>query len=504
MPKKSDPKGTIVKSSRGYLFKFNIDGKQKSIGSFQRTKAEALKIQKEFLEKRKLSGFDNFDKYDTDLVRAAVDTFQIFKDAGINDPLHLVDAARLYLKQSPTTQTKMTFEEAMNKMEHCDRYLELDKTQKNAYLRFSRYLSDHLPNGWKTPLNEITTDHIIATKDYCLKTSKDMAFRCQKHLSYIFEAFFKNELRLIEVTPFERIPTIRKPKDVEKKELYKPDEAFRLFAHAVQSEQKKPWIALGLFIKAYTGMHNEELAEVTFDMFGKSGEVRFGESDAFEINIPSEFMKSRQLHSYPIPDVLKKLLLSCPWFMKHFKFIDPNKVLLGFKVKEQYRHRKLWGYTPRKLGDWMKKWCELCEVEWRGNLFRHMHISYGYKELWNENLSKTQEAVGHSVGTDTTFKHYKSKITGAAAKKYYDPDNFTNEFMDFWSSLEGEEVYRSDKEEFETVATKYIEGVKKEINNTLAFGVWDKTRLPLMISSRGKKKSKTKKGDRSKLLFGMG
>ena len=112
--------------------------------------------------------------------------------------------------------------------------------------------------------------------------------------------------------------------------------------------------------------------------------------------------------------------------------------------------------------------------------------------------------MGHSVGTDTTFKHYKSKITGAAAKKYYDPDNFTTEFMDFWSSLEGEEVYRSDKEEFETVATKYIEGVKKEINNTLAFGVWDKTRLPLMISSKGKKKSKTKKGDRSKSLFGMG
>ena len=494
-------KGGILKSSRGYLFRITVEGKQKSVGGWQRTRKEAVAVQKNFLEGREKSGVDSFDVYSTALVRSAKDAFNILQEAGIDDPRHLVDATRLYLKQSPVGQTKMTFNEAFDKMEDCDRFEELSDKHKDAYRRYARYLAEQVPNGWKTPLNEITTDHILATKDECSKTSRNEAFKCQKHLSYIFDAFFKNELRLVEITPFDRIPAVRKPKDIEKKELYTPEEAFRIFAYAVNAEQKRPWRPLGLFIKAYTGMHSEELANITFDMFGKSGEIRFEESDAFEINIPAEYMKSRQLHSYPIPVVLRKLLMSSPWFLKHFNFIDPKNFLMGIKVKSQFKDRKLWGYTSRKVSDWMKDWCSSCDVEWRGNLFRHMVASYGYKELWNENLSKTQEAIGHSIGTDTTFKHYKSKVTGASAKKYYNPDNFTEAFMNVWSSMEGEEVYRPDKHEFDTVKIKYVDKVRKELNNTLAFGVGER----LMIGSKtGKKATKKTKKTKSKLLFGMG
>jgi hypothetical protein len=492
-------KGGILKSSRGYLFRITVEGKQKSVGGWQRTRKEAVAVQKNFLEGREKSGVDSFDVYSTALVRSARDAFIILQEAGIDDPRHLVDATRLYLKQSPVLQTKMTFNEAFDKMEACDRFLELSDKHRDAYRRYARYLTENLPNGWKTPLNEITTDHILATKEECLKTSRNEAFKCQKHLSYIFDAFFKNELRLVEITPFDRIPAVRKPKDIEKKELYTPEEAFRIFAYAVNAEQKRPWRALGLFIKAYTGMHSEELANITFDMFGKGGEMRFKETDAFEINIPAEYMKSRQLHSYPIPNILKRLLLSSPWFLKHFNMIDPKNPLEGLKVKSRYKDRKLFGYTSRKISDWMKQWCEACGVEWRGNLFRHMVASYGYKELWNENLSKTQEAIGHSIGTDTTFKYYKSKVTGASAKKYYNADNFTQEFMDVWCSIEGEEVYRTDKHEFDTVKIKYVDKVRREVNNTLSFGVSER----LMINKDRIPTKKTKKA-KSKLLFGMG
>ena len=518
MPKISDPEGFISSvKSRGHLFRINIEGKTRSIGGWRKTKKEALEVKKNFLKKRKAIGSGRFDKYSAELVHSATEAYELLLQAGVSDSRHIVDAVSLYLQQSPAGKNKMTFKEAFDQLQVCDRFVnKIKHNQRTTYVRFASYLAEDLPKGWDTPLNEITTEMILATRKRLVKdVSEDVGFRFQNHAQWIFERFFKKELRIINATPFDNIPSNPKPKQSEKKELYTPEESFKLFAHATIKEHEKPWRSLGMFIKAYTGMHNEELAEVTFDMFGKSGEMRFEERDAMEINIPSEHMKSGVSHAYPIPDVLKGLLFSSQWFMKHFEPVEPtskskemfknlewgkssyslSELIEGIKVKKKYRGRKVWGYSGKKLSDWMKVWCEECGIEWRGNQFRHMVASYSFRALYDHNINLVQEAIGHSSGTETTIKHYKSKTTDKASNDYYNPKSFSKSFMNFWRKLEGFEVHRPDRNEYGTVKLVTIEGKRKFVNRGMGFTA------KLNENPAGEKRDKTKSEEK---LFGMG
>ena len=474
MPRKADPQGTIVKSSRGYLYKYNIDGKQKSIGSFKKTRKEAEAVKNDYLASRKQSGVDTFNEYDKGLVRAATDAYKLLRDAGIDDPQEIVQAVRNHIKIAPKGDSGMTIGQAFEKVKAWPQFAKLsDRKKHEAYLQI---FIDELPDKWDTPLKEITIQDFLAVRDgTCRDTSYSKARKFQTYVAGMFRKYFRDHLGLLSTTIFDAsIPSIAGEKEkAEKKEIYSPQETRRLMAHSLKAEEHRPWISTAFFVKIFTGMHDTELSELTFGMFGYDGEILFDNPDPYRLFLPPEIMKDREQHSYPMPTILRVLLFSSPWFMKHFEAIeyddyteydeydraedflgslgmqtddDGSAYVLpagfrGIRVKKKFRNKKLFPYETRVVSDNMKKWADKARgVQWKTNTFRHTFISYAYQALCGGDIKKLQQAVGHSEGTTVTARHYLNSVPEDHGKDYFDHRNLSKAFMKEWASRDKDDV----------------------------------------------------------------
>ena len=220
-------------------------------------------------------------------------------------------------------------------------------------------------------------------------------------------------------------------------------------------------------------MHDTELSELTFGMFGYDGEILFDNPDPYRLFLPPEIMKDREHHSYSMPTIVRVLLFSSPWFMKHFEAIDFDdyieydqidraEVFLGslgmqlgegnsdcilpagfrgIRVKKKFMNKKLLPFATRVISDSIKKWADKARgVQWKTNTYRHTFISYAYQALCGGDIKKLQQAVGHSEGTTVTARHYLNSVPVDHGKDYFDHRNLSKAFMKEWSSRDKDDV----------------------------------------------------------------
>lgn len=473
MPK-TYPTGSILSNkNRGYIFSFG----GKMHGGWKKTPKEAKAVQKAFLEARTKSGAHSFDIYANDLIRAATDAYKLLKKSGIDDPKEIVRAVKNHIKIAPKGDSGMTIGEAFEKVRGWPQFDKLsDKRKHESYLKT---FVEELPDGWDTPLKEITLQDFLAVRDgSCRDVSYSKAQKFQTYVSGMFRKYFRDQLGILSTTVFDgSIPAIAGEKEkTERKEIYSPQETRKLLAQSLKIEKSTVWhplYSICFSIKAFTGMHDTELSELTFGMFGYDGEILFDNPDPYRLFLPPEIMKDREHHSYSMPTILRVLLFSSPWFMKHFEAIDFDdyteydqidraEVFLGslgmqlgegnsgcilpagfrgIRVKKKFMNKKLLPFATRVISDNIKKWADKARgVQWKTNTYRHTFISYAYQALCGGDIKKLQQAVGHSEGTTVTARHYLNSVPVDHGKDYFDHRNLSKAFMKEWSSRDKNDV----------------------------------------------------------------
>ena len=373
----------------------------------------AKEAQAEFLKTRSVVGSSVADVFRGSLERYAVEAFSILKEAGLDDPKFLVEAAKIRAERGTCS---LTLSGAVEQIKVSLEFRSRTKANTRTHLlRWQRFIAD----VGDLQLVVVEPDHV---RKHLEKRAQEVS-ATEAYKTYIaLSAFFSKYLKVIGVTLPNIMAQIQKPPrgEMKSKTPYRFSEITAI--EAVVIDEASPEDRILFQVQKLAGYRGDEVTNLRFKDFGK-GVISLSPEDELYIDFSAGDTKERRKRSRPACTKLKMILLLDDWFTSHFV-----RKGMELRLKPEHANAELYSFKSETFTKHLHQWALKAGVEWKLNSLRHTYLTAavegrfggGDKENLRANVEATKHSVGHSTGSDVIINNYLGWYSSRDAVAYFE------------------------------------------------------------------------------------
>jgi integrase len=362
----------------------------------------AKEAQAEFLKTRSVVGSSVADAFRGSLERYAVEAFSILKEAGLDDPKFLVEAAKIRATRGTCS---LSLSEAMEKMQESLEFISRAKDTTRMHLgRWRRFIDD----VDDLQLVAVETSHI---REHLNKVAEDISLTEASNTYTALSAYFRKYMLEIGVEIPDLMKSIKRPPsgEVDSKIPYYVQEMAAIEAAMFEANAPKD-DQLMYQIQKLAGYRGSEVVRLMFRDIGMK-RVPLSLKEEVTIHFTAGNTKERKQRTRGTCKKLHLEFLLNDWFTSHYERKGMELVL-----KPEFEGKPLYTHVPATFTNKLHKWVEAAGVEWKTNSLRHSYISAAIKGRFGGQIEPVKDSVGH-VGDSNVIRnnymHYYTKSSNA-------------------------------------------------------------------------------------------